>query len=124
PELHRRADAFGIAGERVDGDDLEAVIEATGRLLDSARSERRPAVLEAVTYRYRGHSVADAGLAYRSKAEIAAHMERDSVVRVRDRLFELGATAHELDAVDVEAGAKVAVATAAADASSRPAAGA
>ena len=58
-------------GERVDGDDLDAVIEAAGRLLREAREERRPAVLEAMTYRYRGHSVADAGLAYRTKDEIA-----------------------------------------------------
>ena len=61
PELYKRASAFRMHGERVDGDDLDAVIEAADRLLRAAREQRRPAVLEAVTYRYRGHSVADAG---------------------------------------------------------------
>ena len=63
---------FGMHGERVDGDDLDAVAESAGRLLRRARDEREPAVLEAMTYRYRGHSVADAGLAYRTKDEIDA----------------------------------------------------
>jgi pyruvate dehydrogenase E1 component alpha subunit len=49
-------------GERVDGDDFDAVAESTGRLLRRAREDRKPAVLEAMTYRYRGHSVADVGL--------------------------------------------------------------
>ena len=70
PELWRRAGAHRMHGERVDGDDLDAVVEAGTRLLHGAREERRPAVLEAMTYRYRGHSVADAGLAYRTREEI------------------------------------------------------
>ena len=69
-------------GEAVDGDDLEAVIEASSRLLERAREEREPAVLEAITYRYRGHSVADAGLAYRTKDEITEHQERDPLLRI------------------------------------------
>ena len=40
-----------------------------------------PPVLEAITYRYRGHSVADAGLAYRTKEEIAEHQEHDPLLR-------------------------------------------
>ena len=79
PQLWRRASAFRMHGERVDGDDLDAVLEASGRLLTAARRERRPAVLEAVTYRYRGHSVADAGLAYRTKDEIGRASCRERV---------------------------------------------
>src|SRR3954452_68884 len=60
PDLHKRAGAFRMHGEAVDGDDLEAVLERTGHLLERARTEREPSVLEAITYRYRGHSVADA----------------------------------------------------------------
>ena len=71
PDLYKRASAYRMHGEPVDGDDLDAVIEASSRLLERAREERAPAVLEAITYRYRGHSVADAGLAYRTKDEIA-----------------------------------------------------
>ena len=72
PELYKRACAFRMHGERVDGDDYDAVAESAGRLLRRARDKREPAVLEAMTYRYRGHSVADAGLRYRTEAEIEA----------------------------------------------------
>jgi pyruvate dehydrogenase E1 component alpha subunit len=100
PELYRRACAHRMHGERVDGDDLDAVIEATGRLLRRARDERLPAVLEAVTYRYRGHSVADAGLAYRTKDEIAERQERDPLVRVQRQLREGGLGDDELEEID------------------------
>jgi pyruvate dehydrogenase E1 component alpha subunit len=99
PELYKRASAFRIHGERVDGDDLDAVVEAADRLLRAAREQRRPAVLEAVTYRYRGHSVADAGLAYRSKREIAEHTARDPIVRVRARLLADGLGDDQLEAI-------------------------
>ena len=100
PELHKRASAFRMHGEAVDGDELEAVIEASARLLGRAREAREPAVLEAVTYRYRGHSVADAGLAYRTKEEIAAFQERDPLLRTAARLREAGASTEELRAID------------------------
>ena len=99
PELWRRAASYRMHGERVDGDDLEAVIEASGNLLAAARQERRPAVLEAVTYRYRGHSVADAGLAYRTKEEIAERRAHDPIERVRRRLLEAGTPEAELDQI-------------------------
>jgi pyruvate dehydrogenase E1 component alpha subunit len=86
PELHRRACAYRMHGERVDGDDLAAVYEATGRLLERARGERLPAVLEALTYRYRGHSVADAGFSYRSKEEVAERQRHDPIDRAAARL--------------------------------------
>src|ERR687892_1439212 len=107
PELYRRASAFRMHGERVDGDDLEAVVEASGRLLKRARESREPSVLEAVTYRYRGHSVADAGLAYRTKEEISERMAHDPIVRVRAALRDRGVTDDELDAVDREVDERV-----------------
>jgi pyruvate dehydrogenase E1 component alpha subunit len=100
PELHKRASAYRMHGEPVDGDDLEAVIEASSRLLERARESREPSVLEAITYRYRGHSVADAGLAYRTKEEITEHQERDPLLRVASRLREAGATTDDLRAID------------------------
>jgi pyruvate dehydrogenase E1 component alpha subunit len=99
PELYKRAAAYRIHGERADGDDLEAMLEASDRLLSRAREERRPAVLEAMTYRYRGHSVADAGLAYRSKEEIQERRSaRDPIGIIADRLKARG----ELSDDDVE----------------------
>ena len=98
PELYKRAGAHRIGGERVDGDDLLAVRDATGRLLGQAREERRPAVLEAMTYRYRGHSVADAGWTYRSREEVEEHQRHDPLDRAVARLAELDA----LDSTEVE----------------------
>ncbi len=107
PDLYKRASAYRMHGEPVDGDDLEAVVEASTRLLERAREERLPAVLEAITYRYRGHSVADAGLAYRTKQEITEHQQKDPLLRTAQRLREAGATTDELHAIDERAEQRV-----------------
>jgi pyruvate dehydrogenase E1 component alpha subunit len=101
PELYKRACAFRMRGERVDGNDLEAVLRISEELLANARSDREPSVLEAITYRYRGHSVADAGLSYRTKDEIAEHRsEHDPIEILAKRLIERGdADEDALDAV-------------------------
>jgi pyruvate dehydrogenase E1 component alpha subunit len=120
PDLYRRAAAFRMHGERVDGDDLEASIEATERLLRRARETREPSVLEAMTYRYRGHSVADAGLAYRTKDEITARQAQDPIGRVRAALREQGVSDDELEEIDRKADEAVAAAVEFADASPEP----
>ena len=120
PDIYRRASAFRMHGERVDGDDLEAVVEVSDRLLRRARESREPAVLEVVTYRYRGHSVADAGLAYRTKEEIAARQAHDPIARLRTTLREHGCTDEELDRVDAEVDARVEEAVKFAEASPEP----
>jgi pyruvate dehydrogenase E1 component alpha subunit len=107
PELYRRASAYRMVGERVDGDDLDAVFEASDRLLTQAREHRVPAVLEALTYRYRGHSVADAGLAYRTKDEIAQRQEHDPIVKVANQLRADGVTDAEFEAIDAKVDARV-----------------
>ena len=108
PELFRRAASYRMEGERVDGDDLDAMLEATDRLMRRAREERRPALLEAMTYRFRGHSVADAGLAYRSKSEVKQRKEQDPLLRVREQLREAGFGDEDFEAIDREADRRVA----------------
>jgi pyruvate dehydrogenase E1 component alpha subunit len=120
PEIFRRAEAYRMPGERVDGDDLDAVIEASGRLLTAAREDRQPAVLEALTYRYRGHSVADAGLAYRTREEIEQREQRDPIAAVRAKLLASGTAESELDAVVADVEREVAAAVAFADADAEP----
>jgi pyruvate dehydrogenase E1 component alpha subunit len=117
-DLFKRAASYRMDGERVDGNDLEEVEAATARLLARAREERRPAVLEALTYRYRGHSVADAGLAYRSREEIEEHRREDPLVRTRELLEARGVPVEGFAPVEAEAEDAVerAVAYAAADA--------
>ncbi|MFM7247184.1 MAG: thiamine pyrophosphate-dependent enzyme, partial [Actinomycetota bacterium] len=90
-ELHKRAAAYEMHGERVDGNDLEEVWFAADRLLRVARDERRPSVLETITYRHRGHSVADAGKVYRSPDEVEAWKERDPIARYAAVLMDRGA---------------------------------
>jgi pyruvate dehydrogenase E1 component alpha subunit len=101
-DLFKRAAAYRMEGERVDGDDLEAVEAVTARLLAGAREERRPAVLEAVTYRHRGHSVADAGLAYRSREEVDEHRREDPLARTRGLLEARGVPAEALAQIEAE----------------------
>jgi pyruvate dehydrogenase E1 component alpha subunit len=120
PEIWRRAGAFRMHGERVDGNDLEASTEACERLLARARDERRPALLEAMTYRYRCHSVADAGTTYRTKDEIADHQAHDPLVRTRALLIGAGVDAEELDALEREADARVLAAVEFAEADPEP----
>lgn len=119
PDLFKRAAAYRMTGERVDGDDLEAVIDSAARLLAAAREERRPAVLEAVTYRYRGHSVADGGLAYRSREEIEERKLADPLERTKALLLERGVEDERIAAAD--AAAEVAVERSIAFAESDPA---
>jgi pyruvate dehydrogenase E1 component alpha subunit len=108
PELWRRASAYRMHGERVDGNDVLAVREAAARLLAVARETRRPALLETVTYRHRGHSVADAGKVYRSAEEIASWRKRDPITRFGLLCTERGLlTAEQIEQIWAEVAAEV-----------------
>jgi pyruvate dehydrogenase E1 component alpha subunit len=119
-DLYRRADAYDLPAERVDGDDLLAVAQAASTMLAAAREERRAGVLELVTYRYRGHSVADAGLAYRTRGEIDEHIKRDPIFRVRELLAHEGLGDADLDAMLATVDEQVAASVEAALASPPP----
>jgi pyruvate dehydrogenase E1 component alpha subunit len=100
-EMWKKAAAYDMAAERVDGMDILAVYDATTRAVDRARQEHQPTLLETVTYRYRGHSMADAGR-YRTAEEIELWRRRDPIVTFRDQLRRAGlmddALAKKLDA--------------------------
>ncbi|EFC82208.1 pyruvate dehydrogenase (acetyl-transferring) E1 component subunit alpha [Parafrankia sp. EUN1f] len=85
PELFKRASAYRMHGERVDGADVLAVHAATARLVERARTESRPALLEAVSKRLKGHSVVDPAR-YRSADDVAAARDADPLVRFRAAL--------------------------------------
>lgn len=85
PEIWRKGAAYNMAAERVDGMDLLAVYDATSRAVDRARLDQRPTLLETVTYRYRGHSMADAGR-YRTAEEIEQWRRRDPITTFRQQL--------------------------------------
>jgi TPP-dependent pyruvate/acetoin dehydrogenase alpha subunit len=72
-----RAQAFGLAAEQVDGQDVEKVREATQRLAQGAR-EGAPALMECMTYRFLGHSRSDPPHGrYRTRAEVEGWQQRD-----------------------------------------------
>lgn len=89
PHIYRKACAFDIRAERVDGLDVLAVREAAERFVKYTREAQDPTLLEAVCYRYRGHSMADPAR-YRTAEELQSWMARDPIVRFCDQLQEAG----------------------------------
>lgn len=87
--LYRRAEAYGMLGEAVDGMDLLAVRERVGLAVERARRDCIPSFIEAETYRFRGHSMADPGT-YRTKDEVEEQKRHDPVLLFRDRLMADG----------------------------------
>ncbi len=75
-DLVRRADAYGMPGMVVDGQDIEAVFKATSEAVERARNGEGPSLLEMKTYRYRGHSRSDPAK-YRPEGELDAWKGRD-----------------------------------------------
>ena len=93
-----RAEAMGIVGERVDGNDVTAVDEAARRAIERVRAGEGPLFLHAVTFRHTGHTSVDAG-AYRPADEVARRIaEGDPIAIARDRLALAGVPAATLDA--------------------------
>ena len=78
-----RAAAYGMPGHKVDGNDVEAVDAAVSAAVDRARSGGGPTLVEAETYRWKGHSKSDKNL-YRTREEIAEWRDRDPIVRFEE----------------------------------------
>ena len=84
---------YGIPVRTVDGNDVFAVLEATRQAAAEVRETSRPALLELLTYRTRGHLEPD-DQAYVDPAELAAWLARDPLDLCRDRLFAAGRLDH------------------------------
>jgi pyruvate dehydrogenase E1 component alpha subunit len=96
-EIYKRAEAYGMHAEQVDGMDVEATHEATSRIAADVRSGQGPAFLEAICYRFRGHSMADPEF-YRNKTEVERWRSLDPIAQLTNRLRERG----EIDDATVE----------------------
>ncbi len=83
--IAKKAEAFEMANEFVDGMDVMAVRDATLRAIERARKESQPTLLEIRAYRYMGHSMSDPGN-YRTREEIAKYQERDPILLFQDSL--------------------------------------
>lgn len=87
PDLYKRGCAFGMYGERVDGRGVLAVREAMRRLRQRAEAEHEPAILEAISFRFRGHSVIDADR-YRDPEEVKQGRADDPITLFAQQLLE------------------------------------
>ena len=88
-DLSRKAEGLGVPGVRVDGMDVLAVRETVSEHVRMARQDRQPTLVEAFTYRYRGHSAADPEV-YRTKDEVEEWRQKDPLKVFRDRLLAEG----------------------------------
>ena len=101
-ELYKKSCAYETPGKKVDGMDVLAVYEAVRQAADSAREGGGPTYIEAITYRFRGHSISDPGT-YRSEQEKMLWQERDPIPNFAAGLIKQGlARAEELDRIRAE----------------------
>jgi len=101
-----RAAAYAIPGVRVDGNDLGAVYDAVKTAVARARAGAGPTLVEAMTYRWGGHSMRANLPDYRTKEEEREWMQRDPIARLKPELERAGSTLMRLkeleEAVEVE----------------------
>jgi pyruvate dehydrogenase E1 component alpha subunit len=88
-DLMRRGEGYGVPGVRCDGMDVVDTYETVAEALRTVREERRPTLVEAVTYRFRGHSMADPE-EYRTKEQVDEWRRRDPIEVFGSRLVEAG----------------------------------
>jgi len=102
PDLYKRGSAYRIPGVRVDGNDVVACRDAMAEALRLARVERQPSIVEAVSWRLRGHSVVDPAK-YRSKEEAQRLLDLDPLAAFRKQLLDAGTlSAAEAEQIDAE----------------------
>jgi len=120
PEIYKRASAYGMRGEPVDGMDVLKMYDAVKDAAEYCRAGKGPVLLEANTYRFKGHSVADAAT-YRQKSEVEEERKNDPIPRLREYAIKKKLiTEAEFDAVDGEVKAQVDAAVKFADESPEP----
>ncbi len=102
-DLQRKGESLGVPGMRCDGMDILDTHRVLSEALARVREERRPLLVEAVTYRFRGHSMADPE-DYRTKEEVAEWRERDPIPAFSDLLEREGAlTIEQREQIEREA---------------------
>jgi pyruvate dehydrogenase E1 component alpha subunit len=94
-----RASAYGLEWIVVDGNDADVMYEIARSTIERARHGEGPSIVEAMTYRHKGHSRADPGK-YRPDEEVAAWMARDPIPIYRERLQAGGVGPAVLDDIE------------------------
>ena len=86
--------AYGIPGEQVDGMDVLKVYEVMQKCVARAREGKGPSLVEAKTYRYKGHSMSDPAK-YRTRDEVEQYKQNDPILRLESYMLEKGMLTHE-----------------------------
>ena len=122
-EVWRFAETYGMPGEAVDGMDVLAVRDCVGRAVERARKDKVPTLIEARTYRFRGHSMRDpAGAVYRTKEEVEREKQRDPIAIFTERCLKDGVLVDaDVKAIEKDVNDLVDEAVAFAEASPEPA---
>ncbi|MFP2957773.1 pyruvate dehydrogenase (acetyl-transferring) E1 component subunit alpha [Myxococcus sp. 1LA] len=89
PEIYKRASAYAMRGEPVDGMDVLTMYEAVKDAAEYCRAGKGPVLLEANTYRFRGHSMADPAT-YRTKQEVEEERKGDPIPKLRAYIQKQG----------------------------------
>ena len=121
-EIWKFGQSYNMPSEAVDGMDVLAVREVIGKAVARARADGTPSLVEARTYRFRGHSMRDpAGAVYRTKEEVEREKLRDPIVLFRDRAVKAGwLSEDDVRGIDKDVADRVDEAVAFADASPEP----
>ena len=105
-EIRARAEVMGVTAETIDGMSVWTVREAAHRAVAHARAGGGPVFVEALTYRFVGHSRSDPG-AYRPDGELEEWKARDPIVVLRTQLEAEGVDAGDLDEIESEMSAQL-----------------
>ena len=100
PEIYKKASVFNMEGYEVDGMDVLAVRDVAQKAIARARAGEGPTLIEALTYRFRGHSLADPD-ELRSQEEKEFWSEKDPIKKLAKDLMDMGlVTSEELKAIE------------------------
>ncbi|MEX1091953.1 MAG: pyruvate dehydrogenase (acetyl-transferring) E1 component subunit alpha [Acidimicrobiia bacterium] len=114
-----KADAYGMPGEQVDGNDIAAVVAAVSVAVERARKGDGPSLIEAVTYRMGPHTTSDDPARYREESDSERWRERDPLLRVRKLFQNAGEWSEDWEA-EIEARATERIETAVSEAEALP----
>ncbi len=121
-EIWKFGEVYGIPAEPVDGMDVLAIRDVVFRAVERARTDKTPTLIEARTYRFRGHSMRDpAGAVYRTKEEVEREKLRDPITLFRDKAIKAGWLSEaDVRAIEKDVSDRIDDAVAFADASPEP----
>jgi len=118
-DITLKASGYGMYSDRFQASDVIEVRDRLKTAIEHARSGKGPALIEVLTYRYRGHSMSDPGK-YRTPEEVELRKQKDCVRVARKELLDRGVPAPEVDAIDASVEEEVRDAVTFADESAPP----